>query len=87
MSSDWIYLLNNQTNGYVTTAIDATNDLEYDYEGSPPTTVPDTINNVIATTESNSRIKAVIGNASTFNMLQNIIKAFFSCDFFIKICD
>jgi hypothetical protein len=66
--SNWFDLLNKNTNGYVTTAIDATNDTAYDYNGAPPTSVPDTINAVIATTESKERIKNVVTNASTFNM-------------------
>jgi hypothetical protein len=66
--SNWFDLLNNKTNGYVTTAIDATNDTAYDYNGAPPTTVPDTINAVIATIESKARILGVISNVSTFNM-------------------
>lgn len=66
--SDWFYLLNNNTNGYVTTAIDATNDTAYDYNGNPDTTVPDTINNVIATIESKQKISGVINDGITFDM-------------------
>jgi len=70
---NWLHLLNNNTNGYVTTAIDATNDTAYDYDGASHTTVPDTINAVIATTESKQRIANVINNPNTFNM-NDIIK-------------